>query len=311
MEFRPADDVSLVHIKKVQELIGRHYQAMTRLRQSMFRMLIGTHVPHLEHYLTFLDDAQADISQYLQNELFATLMRYDSDLHQEMWDVIPEDMKLEIGEHGFVIKNIPKWMLGHGAKKKYSSLFRSDSPSIRKEIVWHHVLGKLLEKCVQQDSCEFHSFDELPNPKTYAKLVIVFRSDTPERIRDMDHYVPTFEPLVNRLRGFFISSDAPERLSFAFEWEQDSCASSATVDIYGYTSEIPFTSWRTLYEEVDEDKARNAALKAVKMLPEGSPRSSLSPLSDTSRRVDEEAYVVRTPLKRRSKMTDEEDGKFF
>jgi hypothetical protein len=232
-------------------------------------------------------------------------MRYDPELHREIWDVVPEDMELELVDHGFVIKNIPKWMLGHGAKKKYSPLFRSDLPTIRKEIVWHHVLGKLLEKYVQQDSCEFHSLDELPNPKKYAKLVIVFRSDTPERIRDMDHYVPTFEPLVNRLRGFFISNDSPERLSFAFEWEQDSSASSATVDIYGYTSENPFISWRALHVEMDEDRTRSAELDATKMSPEGFPKSDISPLGDASGRLDERADVIRTPLKRRTKITEQ------
>jgi hypothetical protein len=216
----------------------------------MFRMLIGTHVPHLERYLIFLDDAQADVSQYLQNELLGTLMRYDEVLQKEVWDVIPEDMELEMVDEGFVIKNIPKWMLGHGAKKKYSPFFRSDLPGLRKEAVWEDVLNKLISDYQSRSNQALRKNHLLPESGPYTKLVIVLRSKLSSEVRDLDHYLPMLETIINQMCGVLITSDEPSRLSYAFEWAEDKEAVEGVFDVYGYLSTTPHTSWRASLAEM-------------------------------------------------------------
>ena len=150
---------------------------------------------------------------------------------------MPPGIRMESTENGFIIKNLPKWLLGHSAAKKYPPLYHQNQPFVRKRQLWYWLIRKLKEEWEKEAS----SLPAQPDkPKHYAALAFIFRSAKRSEFQDMDHYVPVIEPLINALRdNRLIQSDSTGMLSLTFYWIHDQKTEQPVIDIKASLSDEP------------------------------------------------------------------------
>ena len=241
IQFRGPKDVALFCMYEYEKVSKRFFY-------TLFRTTLNEKSEEVTRYLATVANIDAKLRHWMYDEQIAQLAEYPSDVGHEVYDVIPENMRLQVFEAGFVIESIPKWMLGHGGRVKYPLNFRDDVTTIRKRQLWANVMDKLVEEYVGDSHERRRLVQKRPDP--YCQMLMVFRSEKENGFRDVDHYLPQFENIVNALRHKgLLFHDSPPYLSFAFEWKQDSNAHAPVIDLFAFTSEEALHPWQMMAME--------------------------------------------------------------
>lgn len=198
-------------------------QVLLRFRQTMAHMnerLI--HLTANDEFETFTDELeqieryQEQIENYLLEECFGTLAKYERRTNNVILEHIPDDIQFSPTSDGITISRIPLWMIGHKSHKKLPLIYHRDRPMIRKISMWQAIIGHLkssyLRTVLQEDNVLW------AKPAGYAHVVFDFQTNHLQ-VRDLDHY--DVAPIINALvsNGLLVS-DHPSRLSFTMIWNE-------------------------------------------------------------------------------------------
>ena len=227
--------------KELIVMLSRHRRAYGELMNTLYSMATYAETTEeIDKYLQFVESANDRLSEYLYETLGATIGTYDEREGKVYIDSMPPGIRMESTENGFIIKNLPKWLLGHSAAKKYPPLYHQNQPFVRKRQLWYWLIRKLKEEWQKEtmgDSVQMES------AKRYAHMAFVYRSAKQSDFQDIDHYVPAIEPFVNALRANrLIQSDASGKLSLEFYWMHDNTVEQPVIDIKVSSSDEPMHS---------------------------------------------------------------------
>ncbi|MCL6441872.1 MAG: hypothetical protein K6T83_00155 [Alicyclobacillus sp.] len=236
-------------------IMRRYNILMAQVYETLTKLTIGEDLDEITERLDALEECDSQIREYLYEEAGATLGHYDDKHGQIVFDSLPSALRLVPTGHGFVVENLPAWMLGHGAKKKYHPLYHKGRPFVRKRQLWHWLFHKLKWDYLQQVGSWENSL--LPNevgsweyglppqlPPKFTRMVVVVRSSDESHVRDLDHFLAPVETVVNALIwNRLVLSDRPGQFWYAVEWQQQSGISTPLIDLHVEWSDKPFRSW--------------------------------------------------------------------
>ncbi|MCL6599565.1 MAG: transposase [Alicyclobacillus macrosporangiidus] len=254
----------LAQSKEPLDILRRYHILMAQVYETLTELTMGEDLDKITDYLDGIEELDSQIREYLYEEAGLTLGHYDERHGKIVFDSLPPDLRLVPTGHGFVVENLPVWMLGHGAKKKYHPLYHKNRPFVRKRQLWYWLFHKL--KWDYLNEVMYWENSLLPKePPGYARMLIVIRSGQFWEVKDLDHYLPTLEFLVNAMvANGLIWSDRPGRFSYAVSWTQDSSGvANPSFDLYVETSDNPFPTWIIDVERPEPSEQSKNVLKVV------------------------------------------------
>ncbi|ACV60039.1 hypothetical protein [Alicyclobacillus acidocaldarius] len=194
-------------------LMSTVYETLTQLTMNEDDELVT-------EYLSGIEELDDKIQEYLYEEAAARIAHFDERTSKVVFDQWPTGLCLVPSNFGFEIRNLPVWMLGHGAKRKHHPLYHRDRPFIRRRQLWYWLVHELKWNYLNSVA----SWDDslLPkNPPRYAHMNIRFMSRNDYEIRDLDNYVVSLPMIVNALvANGLIQSDRPGYFTYSVEWVQ-------------------------------------------------------------------------------------------
>ncbi|WDL99791.1 hypothetical protein [Alicyclobacillus sp. ALC3] len=211
----------LAEAKNPQIIMERYRILMARVCQTMQDLTKDDDFAELNQRIADIEAYDAQIRDYLYEEAATSVAHYDDRTGEVLVNDLPSDLQLLPQDDGFVVKNIPAWMLGHSAKKKYPPVYHKDRPFIRKRQLWHWMLRKIKQDYVGRVRAgELMALPE--NPSQYARVLFVLRSTEDYQVSDLDYYLPVIQVAINALvENELLLSDRPSNLSYAAEWQQE------------------------------------------------------------------------------------------
>ena len=224
-------------------VLERYSQTMRRLYETVLAMAPSGASGRFAQLLGEIEKMDAQCSDFLYEEAGAKLGYRDALSGLVRFDDWPEDLRLDVCDAGVVVRNIPAWMLGHGAQARYHPLFHKDKRIVYKRQLWRAIINKLVTDWKQSGPGGGNATTTI-EPPAYSVALFQFRSRNAERVRDLDNFLPTLSIVVNALRdNHLLLSDAPRHLAYAMEWVYESSTMIPTVDIYIRWMEHPPTAW--------------------------------------------------------------------
>ncbi|GMA59246.1 hypothetical protein GCM10025858_37490 [Alicyclobacillus sacchari] len=197
-------------------------------------------------YLGGIEEVNARVEEFLWEEAASRLAHYNPASNLVEFDHLPENLKLKPMKGGFAIQNVPVWMLGHGAMKKFHPAYHRDRPYVRKRQLWFWLIHKL--KTDYLTYVRYWENSLIPKePPQYARMLVRFETP-PEHwmIKDLDKYIQSIHVVINSLRdNALIRSDRPRYFSYAVEWREsmDEGAQEPLCSFYVWTSANSFPTW--------------------------------------------------------------------
>ena len=225
------DSVALLH--QYSHAMRGMYHALTRISSDL-------RDPTIVNLLGDIEKLNEQCANFLYEEACSTIVHRDTRQENILFETWPNDLSLVASEQGFLVRNIPVWMLGHGASQRFHPLFHKNQTVFYKRQVWRAVIGKL--RADYEHSLARKDKNPLENPLPWNGIMVVqFRSSvTTGRIRDLDHYLPMLSIMVNAMRdNGLLCSDTPQHFCYAVEWKEDSKAEPPRLDVYLRWSETP------------------------------------------------------------------------
>ena len=224
-------------------VLERYSQTMRRVYETVLAMAPPGASGRFAQLLGEIEKIDAQCSDFLYEEAGAKLGYRDVASGLVRFDDWPEGLRLDLCETGVVVRNVPAWMLGYGAKARYHPLFHKDKRVVYKRQLWRDIINKLVTDWKQSGLVGEDAV--LPiDPPPYAVVLFQFRSRSTEHVRDLDNFLPTLSIVVNALRdNHLILNDAPRHLAYAMEWVHHDQTPIPTVDIYIHWMQHPSTAW--------------------------------------------------------------------
>jgi hypothetical protein len=235
----------LAQSKEPLDILRRYHIMMAQVYETLTELTMGENMEKVTDLLDGIEELDSQIREYLYEESGLTIGHYDERHGKIVFDSLPPDLRLVPTGHGFVVENLPVWMLGHGAKKKYHPLYHNHRPFVRKRQLWYWLFHKL--KWDYLNEVQYWENSLLPKtPPGYTRMFVTIKSDQFWKVKDLDHYLPTLEFLINAMvANGLIWSDRPGRFSYAVDWVEDASSwMSPRCDLYVETSDSPFPVWR-------------------------------------------------------------------
>lgn len=222
-EMHPITKLNLEMLKNSNEpldvlrqwgiLMSSVYDTLTELTMEEDDELVTEYLSRIEE----LDDK---IQEFLYEEAAAKIAHFDEATNRVVFDQWPAGLCLIPSSTGFEIRNIPVWMLGHGARRKHHPLYHRDRPFVRRRQLWYWLVHELKWDYLKT----IPSWEDSLLPKSppgFARMNIRFMSKHDYQIRDLDNYVISLPMLVNALvANGLIQSDRPGYFSYSVEWVQ-------------------------------------------------------------------------------------------
>lgn len=231
--------------KEPVDILRRYHILIAQVYETLTELTMGEDMEKVTDLLDSIEEMDSQIREYLYEEAGLTVGHYDERHGKIVFDSLPPDVRLVPTGHGFVVENLPVWMLGHGAKKKYHPLYHKNRPFVRKRQLWYWLFHKL--KWDYLNEVVYWENSLLPKePPHYARLVVVFRSEWGSQVGDLDHYLAPLEFVVNGMvANGLIFTDHPQHFDYAVYWEQDTAESPPSFDLRVEWANTPFRSWST------------------------------------------------------------------
>ena len=213
-------------------VLERYSQTMRRLYETVLAMAPPGARGRFAQLLGEIEKMDAQCSDFLYEEAGAKLGYRDALSGLVRFDDWPEDLRLDVCDTGVVVRNLPAWMMGYGAKAKFHPLFHKDKRVVYKRQLWRELFDKLKRDYLEVSQHSLSITELSLTPPRCAAILFRFRSQSPRDVQDLDHFTPTLSVVVNALRdNRLIQNDRPNQLSYAVEWEHDVNQSEPVTDL--------------------------------------------------------------------------------
>ena len=196
-------------------------KTMSKLYDHLFRVQLVVNPELFERVLSTVMQRESQIQEYLYQEMLTKRAFKDSNGNVT---VHPLDSTIRLVQQDSritEIQNIPLPLVTYGGKVKVPMKHHQDRQWIRRNEFWDAFIHYLTKNNAPMRSAS----EELSAPRRpllYAKVSFVFRSSSMSEMREVNHFMPSLESIVNALRYHgLIASDSAGHLSLETKWQSE------------------------------------------------------------------------------------------